>query len=184
MLLLYLGIGLFIMLAIILIIYLIKLNNNLAKLEIEVKKEYSNIDVALKKRSDLIPKLVDTIKGYMQHEQTLLTELVKIRNTSNSEKELIENDQKLTSLLNNVFLLAENYPDLKSSSNFMQLQEELGIIEEDIANSRIAYNKAVLKYNNIYMLFPTKIFARIIGFSNHEYFKVKEEDKDMPEIKF
>lgn len=184
MILLYIGIGILILLLIIiLIIYLVRLHNRLIKLEIEVKKEYSNIDISLKKRYDLIPKIVDSVKGYIKHEQTLLTDLTKIRKGEN-EQELIASDIQTTSLLRNLFLVAENYPDLKATNNFMQLQEQLAKVEEEIAKEREYYNRAVLNYNNDYLLLPTKFFATIIGFRKHEYFKISDEEKDMPEIKF
>ncbi|MBQ7105082.1 MAG: LemA family protein [Bacilli bacterium] len=183
MLLLYIGLAtLFLILLVVLTIYLIRLNNNLAKLEVTIKKEYSNIDVSLKKRADLIPKLVDSVKAYMKHENDLLTEITKIRMDYKNEKELMDIDEKTTSLLKNIFMLAENYPDLKASSNFLKLQEELSNVDEDIAHSRITFNKSVLNYNNVYLMFPTRIFAKIMGFKKHEFFKVNEEERNMPNL--
>ena len=184
MILLYIGIGVLLLgLLIALTLYLIKLHNKLIKLEIEVKKEYSNIDVSLKKRSDLIPKIVDTVKGYIKHEQNLLTELTKIRKGEN-EKELIASDIETTSLLKDLFAVVENYPDLKASTNFMHLQDELTKIEIELSNTREIYNKAVLNYNNEYLIIPAKFFASLLGFKKHEYFEISDKERDMPEIKF
>ena len=184
MILLYIGIGVLLLgILIALTLYLIKLHNKLIKLEIEVKKEYSNIDVSLKKRSDLIPKIVDTVKGYIKHEQNLLTELTKIRKGEN-EKELIASDIETTSLLKDLFAVVENYPDLKASTNFMHLQDELTKIEIELSNTREIYNKAVLNYNNEYLIIPAKFFASLLGFKKHEYFEISDKERDMPEIKF
>ena len=170
-----------------LIIYMISLYNKLSVMNINILKEYSNIDIDLKKRSDLIPKLVDVIKGYMEHEQSTLNQLIETRNKlidSNTKEQLNEADREVSQILKNIFALAENYPDLKASANFIQLQEEINHIEDDIATRREMYNRAVQIYNNKYMMFPTKIFASILGFKQQEYFKISEEEKEMPEIKF
>lgn len=174
--------ALLLILLIILTIYLIKLNNNLAKLEINIKKEYSNIDVVLKKRADLIPKLVETVKAYTKHESDLLTEITKIRTNYKNIKELNESDIQTEKLLKSIFMLAEDYPDLKSSSNFLKLQEELSKIDEEISNHKILYNKSILKYNNVYLMFPTRIFSRILGFKKYEFLKIKEEERNMPNL--
>jgi LemA protein len=166
---------------------MIVLYNKLIKLNIIIEKEYSNIDIDLKKRSDLIPKLVEVVKAYMEHEQDTLTKLVESRNKvvdAKDKKEINEANNEVSSLLKDIFALAENYPDLKASSNFLQLQEEINHIEEDLSESRKNYNKSILEFNNKYMVFPTKIFASILGFKKQEYFKITEEEKEMPEIDF
>ena len=166
---------------------MVVLYNKLIKLNVIIEKEYSNIDIDLKKRSDLIPKLVEVVKAYMEHEQETLTKLVESRNRvvdAKDKKEINDANNEVSSLLKDVFALAENYPDLKASSNFLQLQEEINHVEEDLSESRKNYNKSVLDFNNKYMVFPTKLFASILGFKKQEYFKISEEEKEMPEIDF
>lgn len=174
-----------VVLLILLIVYLILLHNKLVKLEINIKKEYSNLDISLVKRSDLITKLVETVKAYMEHEKDLLTKIVELRYKAvdlKDEKEFFKAENEISKLLKEVLIIAENYPDLKASDNFINLQNELSRVEEDLANSRKLYNDAVLKYNNVYMIFPTKIFARLIGYKKHEFYEVEEQEKEMPEI--
>jgi len=182
----YICIIFIIILILLLTIYVIKLHNKLAKLEINIKKEYSNIDVSLKKRSDLITKLVDTVKSYMKHEKDVLTDLIELRNKCfdlKEESKLLDIDLKISHLLNKILVLAENYPDLQSSNNFMHLQNELQTMEEDIAQTRILYNKTINIYNNICTTYPNKIFASLLGYKKYEYYPILTEEKEMPEIK-
>ena len=168
-------------------IYMIYLYNKLIKLEIIIQKEYSNIDIDLKKRSDLIPKLVEVVKAYMEHEQETLQKLVESRNKvieAKDKKEINEADNEVSSNLKEILALAENYPDLKASTNFLQLQEEINNIEETLSESRKRYKKGILNFNNHYLIYPTRIFASILGFKKQEYFKVNEEEKEVPEINF
>lgn len=172
---------------ILLVLYLILTHNKLTKLENEIKKEYSNIDINLKKRSDLIPNLVDVIKKYMEHEKNLLKKLVETRNNlieAKTEQEVISYDQELTTTLKSILLIAENYPDLKASSNFLQLHQELSNVEESLSTTRKEYNKSILNYNNKYELFPNKLIAPILGFKKYEYFEIKDDKKEKPEINF
>lgn len=173
-------------LLVILVIYLILLHNKLVKLDLDIKKEYSNLDISLVKRSDLITKLVETVKAYMEHEKDLLTKIVELRYKAvdlKDKNEFFKTENEISKLLNEVLIIAEDYPDLKASDNFINLQNELSRVEEDLSNSRKLYNDAVLKYNNVYLMFPTKIFARLIGYKKQEFFEVVEEEKQMPEIK-
>jgi len=172
-------------LLIILILYLVLLHNKLVKLNLDIKKEYSNLDISLMKRSDLITKLVETVKAYMKHEKDLLTKIVELRYKAvdlKDKKEFFKTENEISKLLGEVLIVAENYPDLKASDNFINLQNELSRVEEDLSNSRKLYNDAVLKYNNVYMMFPTKIFALIIGYKKQEFYEVEEEAKQMPKI--
>lgn len=176
-----------IIIIIVLVIFMVNLYNRLIALDIIIQKEYSNIDIELKKRSDLIPNLVEIVKGYMKHEQDTLTKLVETRNKiidAKDKQTINDADREVSQLLKSVFALAENYPDLKASANFIQLQEEINKVEEDLSISRKKYNQSVLNYNNKYMIFPTKMFASILGFKKQEYFKITEEEKEMPNIKF
>ena len=170
-----------------LIIYMIYLYNKLIKLDVIIQKEYSNIDISLKKRSDLIPKLVDVVKAYMVHEQETLTKLVETRNKiidAKDKHEITDADQKVSTLLSDIFALAENYPDLKASTNFLQLQDEINNIEIDLSDARQKYNQSVLNFNNKYMDFPTKLISSILGFKKQDYFKISEQEKEVPEIDF
>ena len=99
------------------------------------------------------------------------------------KNEFFKTENEISKLLNEVLVIAEDYPDLKASDNFINLQNELSRVEEDLSSSRKLYNDAVLKYNNVYLMFPTKIFARLIGYKKQEFFEVEEEEKQMPEIK-
>ena len=161
--------------------------NNLVGLRNRVKNSYSQIDVQLKRRNDLIPNLVETVKGYAGHEKGVLEEVTKARtgvmNATNIE-ETSAADNQLTGALKTLFAVAENYPDLKANSNFQQLQSELSETEDKIAYSRQFYNDVVLKYNNACQTFPSNILAKMFGFSEETYFQVPESETAVPEVKF
>jgi LemA protein len=123
----------------------------------------------------------------MNHEQETLNQLIETRNKvidAKTKQELNNASEEVSQTLKNIFALAENYPVLKASTNFLQLQEEINHIEDDLSTRRETYNKTVLEFNNKYMMYPTKIFASILGFKQQEYFKISEEEKEIPEIKF
>lgn len=169
-------------------IYLILLHNKISKLEINIQKEYSNIDVNLNKRSDLIPNLVEVVKKFMHHEEELLTNLVKARNdvinSKKNKEKIVDADNYLTKCLNDLFIVVENYPNLKSSENFLQLQKELYEIEAELATTRINYNNSVQKYDNVYSIFPAKLFVNLMGYKKYKYFEIKQDEREMPEINF
>ena len=167
-----------------LISYLILTHNKLINLENEIKKEYLNIDINLKKRSDLIPNLVDVVNKHMKHEKELLTKLVETRNKvieAKTEQEIINYDHELSKLLKNVLLIAENHPNLKLSSNFLQLQNELLNVEESLLSARKKYNQSILDYDNKNKLFPIKLFTTLLGLKKYEYFKISNEEKEISE---
>jgi LemA protein len=161
--------------------------NNLVQLRNRVKNSYAQIDVQLKRRNDLIPNLVETVKGYAAHEKGVLEEVTKARtgvmNASNIQ-ETSEADNQLTGALKTLFAVAENYPELKANSNFQQLQSELSETEDKISYSRQFYNDTVLKYNNACQTFPSSMLARLFGFSQEEFFKAPDAEKEVPEVKF
>ena len=167
--------------------YIIHLYNNLVGLRNRVKNSYSQIDVQLKRRNDLIPNLVETVKGYASHEKGVLEEVTKARtgviNATNIEETSVA-DNQLTGALKTLFAVAENYPDLKANSNFQQLQTELSETEDKISYARQFYNDVVLKYNNACQQFPSNILARRFGFSEEKYFEVPENETAIPEVKF
>jgi LemA protein len=139
------------------------------------------MDVYLKKRWDLIPNLVETVKGYTKHEEAVLKEVTTIRssaydNMSNQEKFMA--NSKISTDLGKIMALAENYPDLKASTNFIDLSNELSQTEEDIANARKYYNGTVKNYNNIVEKFPANIFAKILGFARKEFFEATNEERE------
>ena len=172
---------------IVIIATIIHMYNKLVGLRNRVKNSYSQIDVQLKRRNDLIPNLVETVKGYASHEKEVLEEVTRARTgvmNASSIEETSEADNQLTGALKTLFAVAENYPDLKANSNFQQLQNELSETEDKISYARQFYNDVVLKYNNACQQFPSNILAGMFGFSEEEYFQVPESERSVPEVKF
>lgn len=169
------------------IVTLIHMYNNLVDLRNRVKNSYAQIDVQLKRRNDLIPNLVETVKGYAAHEKGVLEEVTKARtnvmNASSIEEASAANNQ-LTSALKTLFAVAENYPELKANSNFQQLQSELSDTEDKIAYARQFYNDVVLKYNNACQQFPSSLIARMFGFKEEAFFQAPDAERAVPEVKF
>ena len=176
-----------VILIIFVVVTIIHMYNNLVGLRNRVKNSYAQIDVQLKRRNDLIPNLVETVKGYASHEKGVLEEVTKARtsvmNASNIE-EASAADNQLTGALKSLFAVAENYPELKANSNFQQLQSELSETEDKISYARQFYNDVVLKYNNACQQFPSSILARLFGFKEEEFFQAPEAEKAVPEVKF
>ena len=170
-------IAIIVILIIFVIVTIVHMYNNLVGLRNRVHNSYAQIDVQLKRRNDLIPNLVETVKGYASHEKGVLEEVTKARtgvmNASNVE-EASAADNQLTGALKTLFAVAENYPDLKANSNFQQLQSELTDTEDKISYARQFYNDVVLKYNTTCQQFPSSILARLFGFKEESYFKVPE----------
>lgn len=169
------------------VVTFVHMYNNLVSLRNRVKNSYAQIDVQLKRRNDLIPNLVETVKGYASHEKGVLEEVTKARtgvmNASNIE-ETSAADNQLTGALKTLFAVAENYPDLKANSNFQQLQSELTDTEDKISYARQFYNDVVLKYNNTCQQFPSSLMARLFGFKVEQYFEVPETEKEVPKVEF
>ena len=161
--------------------------NNLVGLRNRVKNSYAQIDVQLKRRNDLIPNLVETVKGYAGHEKGVLEEVTKARtgvmNASNIE-EASAADNQLTSALKTLFAVAENYPDLKANENFKQLQSELTETEDKISYARQFYNDVVLKYNNACQQFPSSMMAKLFRFKAEPFFEAPVEEKEVPKVEF
>ena len=176
-----------IMVVIFIIVTLIHMYNNLVGLRNRVKNSYAQIDVQLKRRNDLIPNLVETVKGYAAHEKGVLEEVTKARAgvmNASSVEETSAADNQLTGALKSLFAVAENYPDLKANSNFQQLQSELSETEDKIAYSRQFYNDVVLKYNNACQQFPSSWLAKAFGFKAEEYFQAPEAERAVPKVEF
>jgi len=159
------------------------LYNGLVSRRNEAKNSWSQIDVQLKRRYDLIPNLVETVKGYMKHEKETLENVVKARQqavdlqNAGNIGELIKADGALTQTLGRLFAVAENYPDLKANQNMIQLQEELTSTENRIGFARQAYNDAVMKMNNGIEQFPSNIIAGMFQFKQGEFFEVESEEE-------
>lgn len=167
--------------------WVISTYNNLVQLRNKVKNAFAQIDAQLQRRFDLIPNLVETVKGYAGHEKEVLENVTASRSgymnaTSNEQK--MEMNNQLTSTLKTLFAVAENYPDLKANTNFMSLQEELSETEDKIVYARQFYNDAVTIYNNKIQMFPGNIIAGIFGFKEEALFNVTEDARKAPKVQF
>ena len=165
---------------ILIIIYAFILYNNFISLDNKVKEAFSTMDVYLKKRWDLIPNLVETVKGYAKYEEETLTRVTKLRNNVYNEMtndEKIINNEKLSSDVSKIMALKEAYPELKANENFIDLSNKLTKIEDDIANARKYYNGTVRIYNNKVQMFPNNIFAKIFNYKTKRMFEASLEDK-------
>lgn len=171
-----------------LLLYLWLTYNNLVVLRERIKDALSNIDVQLKRRTDLIPNLVETVKGYAKHEKTVFENVTKARSAvmesgDNLHKKAAA-ENMLTDALKSLFAVAEAYPDLKASDNFKHLQEELTDTENKISYSRQFYNSNVLDYNQKIQMFPANIIAGRLGFTQKEFFEADEADKKEVKVSF
>ncbi len=165
---------------ILIIIYAFILYNNFISLDNKVKEAFSTMDVYLKKRWDLIPNLVETVKGYTKYEEETLTRVTKLRNNVYNEMtndEKIINNEELSSDVSKIMALKEAYPELKANENFIDLSNKLTKIEDDIANARKYYNGTVRIYNNKVQMFPNNIFAKIFNYKTKRMFEASLEDK-------
>jgi LemA protein len=172
---------------VLLVIYLIVAYNGLIRLRNQIENAWSQIDVQLKRRHDLIPNLVETVKGYAAHERETLDAVIKARNSAvaaTTPGEHAAAEGQLTGTLNRLFALGEAYPDLKANQNFLALQEELSATEGRVAYARQFYNDSVLGYNNKLQQFPTMFFARMLKFERREYFEADEAARTAPTVDF
>jgi LemA protein len=155
--------------------------NSLVGKKNQVENVFAGIDALLKKRTDLIPNLVDTVKTYMKHEKDLLTKVTEMRAKATSgrlsDDERVELDNRLTRALGGIMVAVENYPDLKANQNFLQLQGSLNEVEEQISAARRAYNAAVTTYNNAIEMFPTNIMASMMNYKRKHVFEIPEEER-------
>ena len=161
--------------------------NTLVSLRNKVRDQWAQIDVLLKRRSDLIPNLVETVKGYTKHEEGTLEAVIAARNkvvAAPSKEEEMKASGELTGALNKLFALAEAYPDLKANTNFMDLQSSLKETEDKISYARQFYNDAVLKYQNKIEMFPSNIIAGIFNFKTEKFFEATEAEKETPKVQF
>lgn len=179
----YLAIGLLVLA----VVYAVAEYNALVTLKAQIKEAFSGIDVQLKRRTDLIPNLVETVKGYAKHEKGIFEEVTKARSAmmgAQSVKEKAEANNMMTGALKSLFAVAENYPNLKASENFKDLQRQLEDTEDKVAYSRQFYNSNVLSYNKKVQMFPSNIIASIFHFSAEEYFEASPADREAVKVSF
>lgn len=172
---------------ILLIGYIISTYNRLVSNKNSLDESFSTMDVYLKKRWDLIPNLVETVKGYAKHEKNLFKEVTELRSKSYQDLSLDEKNEinkKLTTTLNKLIAVAENYPELKANENFLDLSHELKNTEQDIANARKYYNANVKVYNNQVMIFPSNIIAKIFKFEKVSMFEIEETERQNVKVEF
>ena len=163
----------------VLVIIVIAMYNNLVRLRQKVKNSWSQIDVQLQRRFDLIPNLVETVKGYMEHEEGVLTKVAELRTSwanAGSVAEKASLDNELSGALKTIMAVSENYPELKANQNFSELSEELRNTENKISFSRQFYNDTVTKFNTKMELFPSNIIAGIFGFKQKDLFTAENEE--------
>jgi len=170
-----------IVILIILVLIPVVIYNSLVRKKNQVLNVFATIDVLLKKRYELIPNLVATVKGYAEHERSLLEEITRMRakalSDGISDDQKVELDDRFSKALARLFLVVENYPDLKASENFIHLQRTLTELEEQISAARRAYNAAVVDYNNAIEMFPTNIAALMMRYRRKRFFEIPEEQR-------
>lgn len=171
----------------ILVIWFFTTYNKLISLRNKKDDQWSQIEVQLKRRADLIPNVVETVKGYAKHEKGTFEEVIKARNTYVSAKtpeEEMKASGAVTEALSKLFALSENYPDLKANQNFLSLQNDLKDTEDKISYARQFYNDSVLTYNNKVEMVPSNIVANMAGFKKASFFETDEKDKEAPKVSF
>ncbi len=178
-----------IILAVIVVIAIVLIGgyNGIVSASEEVDNKFATIDTQLQRRADLIPNLVNTVKGYADQEKEVINSVTTAREKlvgANSISAKAEADQELTNALNRLLVIVENYPDLKSSQNFIQLSDELSGTENRIATARRDYNEAVKTYNLKIKRFPSNIMANMFGFSAKDYFEASEGSREVPKVEF
>ena len=176
-----------IVIIIIILVAIVAIYNGLVTARNKVKNAWAQIDVQLNRRADLIPNLVETVKGYAGHEKTVFEDVTAARAglvNANGVKEIGEANNQLSSTLKTLFAVAENYPELKANENFKELQAQLAQTEDKIAYSRQFYNDTVLMYNNKCQTFPSNIFAGMFGFKEADFFEAAGEARSVPKVEF
>jgi len=180
-------IAIFAVLAALIVIWLVTGYNGFVKAGNNVEESFATMDVYLKKRSDLIPNLVETVKAYGKYEAETLEQVMEARNAARRAQTVeakAQKEQALDGSLSNLFALAENYPELKANQNFLDLQRQLQTAEEDIANARKYYNAVVKIYNNKCQMFPGNLLAELFHFKEKPMFEVAEQERENVKVKF
>jgi len=176
-----------ILIVVIIALWFISAYNGFVKMRNMVREAFSTMDVYMKKRYDLIPNLVETVKGYAKHEQSTLEKVIAARNAAanaTTVESRLEGENALAGTLKSLFALAESYPDLKANTNFMDLQKQLQSIEGEIANSRKYYNAVVRDYNIKTESFPSLIVASMFGFKREPLFEISAGERENINVKF
>jgi len=184
---LLLCLGLPVLLILGIVVFLIILYNSLVQLKVLVDEAWSGIDVQLKRRYDLIPNLVETVKGYAKHEKQTFEKIAELRTSAMNAKTVAEKskaDGMLTETLKTLFAVAENYPELKANQNFLELQGSLNEIEGELQGARRYYNGTVRDFNTKIMVFPNNLLANMLGFKAREFFQAEEEAKGNVKVSF
>ena len=169
------------------VLYIISTYNSLVSLRNQAKDQASQIDVELKRRFDLVPNLIETVKGYTKHEKSTFEDVVKARNTyisAGSTEEQLKADGELSKAISKLFALAESYPELKANESFTKLQDELNEIEQKIVYATQFYNDAVMKLNNKIEMFPSNIIANMFNFTKQNFFEASSEERQNVKVKF
>lgn len=172
---------------VLLVLYVLGLYNSLVRGRMQVKEAWSGIDVQLKRRTDLIPNLVETVKGYAKHEKELFENVTNARSAllkAKTPAEAEKANNMLTDTVKSLFAVAENYPQLKANENFKELQRQLEDTEDKVAYARQFYNTNVLDYNTKIKVFPNVLIAQNLGFTSEEFFGASEEERKKVEVKF
>jgi LemA protein len=165
----------------------ISMYNKLVKYRVEVENSWSQIDVQLKRRHDLIPNLVETVKGYMKHEQETLTKVIQARANAmgaGSQDDRMKAEGEISGFMGRLMAVWESYPDLKANQNALELQEELTSTENRIGYSRGHYNDVTANFNTMTQQFPSNIIANMFGFQSKPFFEIPEVEKEAPQVKF
>ena len=176
-----------IIIAVILFLSVVGIYNTLVSLRERVKNAWAQIDTQLKRRFDLIPNLVETVKGYAKHESETLESGIQARNNyanAKTDAEKLEASKEVSKGVMNIMALAESYPDLKANTNFIDLQNQLKEVEEKIGYARQFYNDSVLNYKNKLEMFPSNIIASIFGFKQETFFEAEDAKKEVPKVEF
>ena len=180
--------GILLAVVVIITLWIVGSYNGLVRLRNQLENAWAQIDVQLKRRHDLIPNLVETVKGYAAHERGTLEAVIQARNIAVNAKTVSDRAQAenvLSGALKSLFAVAEAYPELKANQNFMSLQEELTSTENKVAFSRQFYNDTVMTYNTKIEVFPTNVFANMFGFGRRDFFEVKDEaEREAPKVAF
>ena len=181
------GIIIVIALIVIVVAVYISMYNGLQRAKVNTDESWSQIDVQLKRRNDLLPNLIETVKGYAKYEGSTLEKVAELRNqvaAATSPAEAMRASDELTRQVSGIFAVAESYPDLKASANFSQLQEELTNTENKIAYSRQLYNSVTSNYNVKLETFPSNVIAKMFSFKAAEFLETPEEEKAVPKVDF
>ena len=172
---------------VLLVLYVVRTYNSLVVSRNKVRDQFSQIDVQLKKRFDLIPNLVETVKGYAKHESETLESVIQARNNyanAKTDAEKLEASKDMSRGVMNIMALAESYPDLKANTNFIDLQNQLKEVEDKIGYARQFYNDSVLMYNNKIEMFPSNLIASMFKFTKESFFEADEKERENVKVKF